>query len=208
LVTDGVTILRGPEHEGHPNLGEPFRVTLLTSAAPRRPRLTANRKYLNPGDRNAMLQAIRLTLEGARQAGCVAVVLSALGCGAFSNPPEVVAKLMDQALHAFTGVFREAVISIMDDHNSGGVHNPRGNFTPFMDHFHSAAVEPDVVAAADTGATSVHHGLTGRLQTTGDVAGSDDACQLDGGPATATAGSALTIVDMYGHCRHPRRLGG
>merc|ERR1719199_817814 len=80
---------------------------------------------------------IDLIFEGFRKMGCTAAVVSAFGCGAFGNPPDVVARLFKAAL-IYDGAgdnLREVVFSIFDDHNSRRWHNPDGNFLPFKHAF-------------------------------------------------------------------------
>lgn len=61
------------------------------------------------------------------------LVLSAVGCGAFRNPPQHVARLFRETLteEEFGGVFRRILFAIFDDHNAYGSHNPEGNYEPF-----------------------------------------------------------------------------
>ena len=81
----------------------------------------------------AMRTRIALILGAAVHAECDAVVLSAFGCGAFGNPPEIVAKLFRMELAR--SPLRLAVFCIRDDHNASHSHNPRGNVRPFEEVF-------------------------------------------------------------------------
>merc|ERR1712166_401465 len=80
-----------------------------------------------------------IALLGAAHAnGATKLVLSALGCGAFKNPPEHVAALFKEALLGrFSGCFEHVVFAIFDDHNARKAHNPDGNLAPFQRIFHS-----------------------------------------------------------------------
>merc|ERR1712228_251583 len=103
--------------------------TLVSCAALQDPLLTASRGYSSPGSYSSMECKIDAIMASIAQAGCDAAVLSAFGCGAFGNPPDIVA-------HMFHKVFERSsvgrvVFSILDDHNTGGAHNPRGNYLPF-----------------------------------------------------------------------------
>lgn len=75
-------------------------------------------------------------------------MLSAFGCGAFSNPPNHIAAIFKQVIcHEYAGCFKQVVFAIL-----GGVliltctlmiqddkkikrHNPIGNFVPFLNEF-------------------------------------------------------------------------
>lgn len=80
---------------------------------------------------------IRTILRIALDNNHTKLVLGALGCGAFKNPPSHVAKLFKEVLEEseFTGAFEEICFAILDDGNSGRDHNPNGNLKPFADVF-------------------------------------------------------------------------
>mgnify|MGYP000199309063 CR=1 FL=1 len=65
------------------------------------------------------------------------LVLGALGCGAFCNPPRHIARLFHEVMEEpeFLNKYRYLVFAIIDDHNSRKSHNPEGNFKPFADEF-------------------------------------------------------------------------
>ena len=125
-----------------------------------------------------MQMQIELILEAAHLSGCQALVLSALGCGAFGNPPWVVARLFREALlsHA-SSQLRRVVFCILDDHNSGHSHNPEGNFRPFAETLKapgagssrhrkgSRAPQPGPASSQDSAATL--HDSTRRSTTQG-----------------------------------------
>lgn len=58
-----------------------------------------------------------------------ALVLSALGCGAYNNPPNVIAKIFHQVLieEGYCKFFKLVLFAIIDDHNS-----KNGNLVPFQ----------------------------------------------------------------------------
>jgi len=70
------------------------------------------------------------------------VVLSAMGCGVFKNPPGHIAELFSEVLaeENFRGKFKHILFAIFDDANSGQKHNPDGNLLPFRRVF---SVVPD-----------------------------------------------------------------
>ncbi len=62
------------------------------------------------------------------------MVLTAFGCGAFLNPPETVAKIYKRVIeNKFQGVFKKITFAVINDHNTGKAHNPKGNFKPFKE---------------------------------------------------------------------------
>jgi len=134
LLSREVTIFRGAEAAGYPVIA-PFRVDVISSAAPAHPALDERGRYRHRRDRDAMWQKVELIMEAAEQSKCQALVLSAFGCGAFANPPDVVAGLFAQALCRPWSCLERVVFCILDDHNAGYRHNPRGNLRPFAEVF-------------------------------------------------------------------------
>ena len=70
-------------------------------------------------------------------------MLSALGCGAFNNPPGHIAEIFRDILRGeeFAGQFRHVWFAILDDHNSPS----GGNLQPFMDILGAASATPMVL---------------------------------------------------------------
>jgi hypothetical protein len=139
LVLEGVTVLRGSEQDGYPFLPDPFLVTVLSCAAPSKPRLRRdnqdNMSYANNNERLDMEQKVAVIVQAAKISRRDVIVLSAFGCGAFGNPPELVAAAFRDKL-ANSDLTR-VVFTIAEDHNSRGnlEHNRRGNFVPFKEVF-------------------------------------------------------------------------
>ena len=138
MYTPDVLVLRSSEDTGYAWLEQPRKLSFIAVAAIERPRVTRH----SPPQLEA--QARQLTKEKVRtilRIGFLhqhdALVLSALGCGAFANPPYDVAALFDEVLREgeFQGVFKKIVFAILDDQNAGRAHNPDGNFLPFLKKF-------------------------------------------------------------------------
>ena len=99
-------------------------VAVISIAAIDRPRLTNTNppKYKNAADRELMKEKMRNVLRIAGLNGHRKLVLGALGCGAFSNPPVEVAKCWLEVFREdeFTGGWWESVVfAITGDTNSG-----------------------------------------------------------------------------------------
>ena len=65
------------------------------------------------------------------------LVLGALGCGAFCNPPAQIARLFHVVLmeKEFADKYRHISFAILEDHNSHQRHNRDGNYLPFKREF-------------------------------------------------------------------------
>ena len=92
--------------------------------------------YAKEEDRNLMKIKMRLFLRIAAKHGHRKLVLGALGCGAFRNPPEEVAKLWREILteEEFTGGWWDNVVFAVLDKGSDGANagiDREGNFKIF-----------------------------------------------------------------------------
>ena len=112
----GVTIFRGPESEGYPLLPEPKKIDVLTVAALSYPDIYYDSQrgeyMMYEKDVKTSSQKIRVLYEMAREQGNDGIVLSAIGCGAFRNPPKQVAELFLEATKKYYGFFKQIVFAI------------------------------------------------------------------------------------------------
>lgn len=138
VYSPGVTVFRADEKAGYALLDDPFRVAFVSVAAMRHPELTPDFQQIVPRLVGAAKNKIRTALRIAALHGHDAIVLGALGCGAFRNPPAHVARLFHEVIDEpeFEGRFRRIVFAIIEDHNSTlRPHAPEGNYTPFAREF-------------------------------------------------------------------------
>jgi len=142
LVSEDVSIFRSAEAHGYAMLPAPFKVCVITCAAPNRPDLCWHRRgspigpVLTTASRMQMKRRITTIFTAAKRSECDIVLLSAFGCGAFKNPPRDVAEVFHEVLTTeFHSVFSKIIFCIFDDHNGRRQHNPEGNFKPFHDVF-------------------------------------------------------------------------
>jgi len=119
-----------------------MEMSFVAVAAYRNPHLVApnakSREWtLRPEMAEKIFRKICQILYIALLHGHDAIVLSALGCGAYGNPPRHVAKLFHKAIHlpVFQNRFRHIAFAIFDDANTYKKHNPNGNFIPFKEIF-------------------------------------------------------------------------
>ena len=158
LVSEDVSIFRSAEAHGYAMLPAPFKVCVITCAAPNRPDLCWHRRgspmgpVLTIASRMQMKRRITTIFTAAKRSECDIVLLSAFGCGAFKNPPRDVAEVFHEVLTTeFHSVFSKIIFCIFDDHNGRRQHNPEGNFKPFHDVFSRCSTRKR--KAADTSST-------------------------------------------------------
>ena len=90
-----------------------YDVGVLVCAAVRKP--VVHEGKLSKADENAMLRKMYLILATAAANGHRFLVLGALGCGAYGNPPEHVARLWKTALATHGASFVKAVFAVLGD---------------------------------------------------------------------------------------------
>ena len=134
VYSPDVVVLKGAEADGYPTLKKVRKMSFVACAAYRCPDCGEEPLFELPEEVVVgTKKKIRSILATALHHGHDAVVLSAFGCGAFSNPPNQVAKLFSEVLSdaPFSGAFKKVVFAIFNDENAGGWVNPEGNVIPF-----------------------------------------------------------------------------
>jgi len=113
IVCPDVTVFRSGQKDNYAKLAEPYRVAVVTAAAPRSPDVSSPHALRSYVERmRAKVEALLAVLE---HCGYEELVLSAWGCGAFRNPPEHVARIFRQALcDRFAHSFRRVVFAVYD----------------------------------------------------------------------------------------------
>jgi uncharacterized protein (TIGR02452 family) len=127
-------VFRGNEQDGYPFLKKPFFMNYVAVAAYRDPpRNPKNSTVMDAQHTQNTAKKIRTLLSIAVENGHDAIILGALGCGAFKNPAEQVASLFYTELKEFSKFFKRIVFAIFDDSNS--IHNRTGNVYTFVERF-------------------------------------------------------------------------
>lgn len=131
-----VTFFRGPESSGSMLEEEPVNIPVISVAALSGPRIGADGMML-PEETAITLDKIRTIFRISVMQGHDSLVLSAMGCGAFANPPAHIAKLFHQVIKEdeFRYAFRLIDFAILDGYRTGLRHNPEGNLLPFQREF-------------------------------------------------------------------------
>lgn len=137
IFTPNVTIFRKTEENGYSLLEKPWKVNMIAIAGLNRPSLIIEygEERIDATLINRVKNKIRTIFRIAASNGQKTLILGALGCGAFKNPPKHIAELFHKVLceQEFTNVFRRVFFVIKEDHNS----HRTGNFKPFADVFGS-----------------------------------------------------------------------
>ena len=136
VYTKDATVFRDTEDNEYALLSEPYQMAFISVPGMNRPDLTGNGMialHLVEPIKNKIRTIFRIGLENGHNA----LVLGALGCGAFRNPPKHIARLFHEVIEEaeFVNQFKLLLFAILEDHNSHHEHNPEGNFKPFEEEF-------------------------------------------------------------------------
>lgn len=137
IYSPSVVYFREGEETGYKLKTNPSSFAVISVAAMNRPALTPDGKHIKPflveGVKNKIRTIFRICLLNNHDS----LVLGALGCGAFCNPPAHVAKLFHEVMEEpeFKNKYSKIIFAIIDGHNARKRHNPEGNYLPFVREF-------------------------------------------------------------------------
>ena len=136
IYSPKVSIFRECEANGYKLMSQPREVSFISVAGINHPELDNNGMIIPPLV-NVTKNKIRTILRIGLQHDHDSLVLGALGCGAFRNPPRHIAKLFHEVIEEqeFKNKYKYIVFAILEDHNSHKEHNKEGNFRPFKEEF-------------------------------------------------------------------------
>ncbi len=131
-----VTFFRSTEQMGSMLEEEPVNIPVISVAALSGPRIGPDGLML-PEETEITLDKMRTIFRIGLMQGHDSLVLSAMGCGAFANPPAHIAKLFHHVIleDEFRDKYRMIDFAILDGYRTGLRHNPEGNLVPFQREF-------------------------------------------------------------------------
>lgn len=135
IYSPHVTFFREGEGLNYRLSDKPFFANVISVAGISHPPLDKN-GLMYPKEQEQTKNKNRTILRIALEHRHDAIVLGALGCGAFANPPAQVAKLFHEVFEEpeFKDQFKEVVFAILEDKNS--IRNSStGNYLPFKKEF-------------------------------------------------------------------------
>lgn len=111
IYTPKVTIIKDQNYN---DLTAPFKVSMLAIAALKNPNLTNENKYTDY-DLNTMSNIIENIFRVSYLMNHDVLVLGALGCGAYYNPPEEVVKIFNTFLTKYDKMFKIIVFAVLSN---------------------------------------------------------------------------------------------
>eukprot|EP00698_Gefionella_okellyi_P014689 TRINITY_DN407_c0_g1_i4.p2 TRINITY_DN407_c0_g1~~TRINITY_DN407_c0_g1_i4.p2 ORF type:complete len:531 (-),score=53.12 TRINITY_DN407_c0_g1_i4:7741-9333(-) len=113
IYSPAVQIFRKSESDGYEFLEEPFVVDCIAVAAVKNPQLDLQGR-MSDQDTRLSLVKIDIIFQIAIAHGVDSLVLGALGCGAYQNPPHQIAQLFLQTVLKYRSAFKDIVFAILD----------------------------------------------------------------------------------------------
>lgn len=135
IYSDCVMFFREDEQHDCGLSERPFLAGVISVAGISHPTLDEN-GLMSAEDEDRTKDKIRTILRIGLAHDNDALVLGALGCGAFANPPAQIARLFHEIFleEEFKDKYRKVTFAILEDHNS--LRNGKGgNFRPFRNEF-------------------------------------------------------------------------
>ena len=131
-----VTFFRDPESQGSLLENNPYNIPVISVAALSGPRIGSD-GLMCKEEADITLDKMRTIFRIGMAHFHDSLVLSAMGCGAFANPPAHIAKLFHQVIEEdeFKNKFKLIDFAILDGYRTGMRHNPEGNLLPFQKEF-------------------------------------------------------------------------
>lgn len=139
IYSPNITIFRASEKAGYCLLKNPYKLSFISVAAISNPKLVIKNDEYQLADNltEPAREKIRTILRIGLNNNHDSLILSAFGCGAFQNPPKHIARLFKEVLNEneLKNQYGIIIFAILDDHNTHHIHNPEGNFLPFLKEF-------------------------------------------------------------------------
>lgn len=121
IYSPGVPVLRRSERDGYRWYDVPKVLDFVACPGIRMPELVEPEGDLKEADKEELAERVRLILRVAATKGHDAVILGAMGCGAWGNPPRAVARVFAKVLPEFQGVFKQIVVAILNTSGRGEI---------------------------------------------------------------------------------------
>ena len=143
LYTPNAICFRGSEQKGYALLDNPICLSFISVAG------VFNDHPCDSTIPDNLVEAFTKKIRAIFRIGLLhghdSLVLGALGCGAFHNPPRHVARLFHEVMNEpeFKDRYRRIVFAILENHHVHQSHNPEGNYKPFVNEFTRFEVESD-----------------------------------------------------------------
>ena len=114
LFTRRLDVFKNSSYE----MCEPFQLNCISIAGVRRPKLNSAGEYRDAKLRDVMKRKIDNLFKVAYKYGQDTLILGALGCGAFGNPPYEVANIFAECIEKYKYSFKNIYFAVLSDHRN------------------------------------------------------------------------------------------
>ena len=115
-----VVVMKASEAQGFARLAEPLpTLDFVACPAIRHPQLAEGGDTLRDEDVTRLEIKVETVLQVAYKKGHGALVIGAMGCGAWRNPPSHVAQIMRRVIERYPGAFADIHIAVLRDADRG-----------------------------------------------------------------------------------------
>ncbi len=125
IYSPGVPVLRRSERDGYRWYDVPKVLDFVACPGLKMPQWVRTEADpegdLGETDKEELAERLRLILRIAATKSHDAVILGAMGCGAWGNPPRAVARVFAKVLPEFQGVFKQIVVAILNTSGRGEI---------------------------------------------------------------------------------------
>lgn len=135
VYSPSIAVFRDTEDNNYQLLNEPFLVDVISMPGIKNPEIVDGK--LTERDRTILKNKVSTILRLGALWGNNALVLGALGCGAYRTPANEMAEIFKEVIFSedYKGLFKQITFAILEDKNSKHEYNPDGNLIPFKKAF-------------------------------------------------------------------------
>jgi uncharacterized protein (TIGR02452 family) len=117
IYSPSIGVFRSSEKEDYEFIEQPFQLDFIACPGLKHSQLVYNstlaKKHLSESDAEILVKKIRMILQVGVEEDHDSMVVGALGCGAWGNPPADVAAIFRRVLSEHDGVFKVIVFAIL-----------------------------------------------------------------------------------------------
>jgi uncharacterized protein (TIGR02452 family) len=115
ILSQDVEFYRGSASMEYEKLPTPVHLDCIAVAGIRRPETTVDGRFKKSLDASILLKKLRILFQVAIENGNDALILSALGCGAFRGPVQHIAEIFRRVVEENRGRFKEITFAILGE---------------------------------------------------------------------------------------------
>ena len=117
IYSPNVSVIKSSENNKWKLYETPFFMDFIACPAVKYPFLDEN-EYLSNEDTQLLENKIKMIIQVAKKYNHNTIIFGAMGCGAWQNPPQQVAKIFRKVLNEYDGIINNYVFAILSNYNN------------------------------------------------------------------------------------------